>query len=89
MSDEIDTGVRRVVTTLTESKKLTFPDLTSLLGDDRDFIAKVLAWLLVRGIIATGREGSTLYVTLTEESWRSGKQGQAELMAEIAKGKVL
>jgi RNA processing factor Prp31 len=67
MSDDVDTGVRRVVTTLTESRKLTFPDLSALLGTDRDYIARVLAWLLMRGIISTGREGNTLYVTLSEE----------------------
>lgn len=66
MNDDVEVAVQKVIATLRASKKLTFMALTRLLGEDRDFIAKVLAQLLIRGRISTGREGSTLFVTLID-----------------------
>ena len=77
MSDDVETAAGRVMTALRASKRLTFLELVPLLGADKDFTAKVLAWLLMRGMISTGREGSTLFVTLCEEDSRIEKAPQA------------
>jgi hypothetical protein len=66
MSEDIDHVASCISEALSALRRLTIPELSALLGEKRQLLARALAWLLLRGMIAFRREENVLYVTFPE-----------------------
>jgi hypothetical protein len=64
MSEEIDHTAQCIREALAAWGRLSISELSSLLGDKKQLLARTLAWLLLRGFVTFKREDSTLFVRL-------------------------
>jgi hypothetical protein len=64
MSEEIDHAAECIREALAAWGRLSLTELSSLLGDRKQLLARSLAWLVLRGFVTFKREDNVLFILL-------------------------